>query len=74
VARGLRARASGPRALFARAIARGELDDEADIPMAMTIIAGAIAHRLVTENARVTPSFVKRLVRLVVAGLTAKPE
>jgi AcrR family transcriptional regulator len=74
VARGLRARASGPRALFARAIARGELDDKADVPMALTVIAGALSHRILVENARVTPSFVKRLVRLVVAGLTAKPE
>lgn len=72
VARLMRSRQGGPRSLFARAIARGELDAKADVPMAMTVIAGALAHRIMVENARVTPAFVKRLVRLVVDGLTAE--
>lgn len=73
VERLMRRRANGPNALFARAIARGELDERADIRMAMTIIAGAISHRIVVEGARVAPPFVRRLVALVVDGLTAEP-
>lgn len=71
VARLIRTRSSGPRALFARAIARGELDEGADVGMALTVIAGAISHRMLVEQGAVTPAFVNRLVRLVVDGLTA---
>jgi AcrR family transcriptional regulator len=63
------ARANGPRTLFKRAVARGELDAKADVRMAMTVIAGAVSHRVLVENASVTEAFVKRLVRLVVDGL-----
>ncbi len=69
VARLMRARTRGPQALFARAIARGDLDADADSRMAMTAIAGAISHRIVVEREPVTPAFVDRLVRLVVDGL-----
>ncbi len=71
VAQQMRTRAKGPRALFARAVDRGELDEEADMRMAMSVIAGAISHRILVEGGRLTPVFVKRLVRLVIDGLTA---
>ncbi len=71
VARLMRTRGNGPRALFERAIARGELDQAADVGMAMTVIAGAISHRILVENAVVTEGFVKRMVDLVVDGLIA---
>jgi AcrR family transcriptional regulator len=68
----LRARAPGPRAIFDRAKARGELAADADVRMALTVIAGAISHRIFVESARVTPAFVRRLVHLVADGLTAR--
>ncbi len=67
-------RRAGPRALFERAIERGELTRTADVRMALTVIAGAISHRIVVEDARVTPAFVKRLVTLVADGLLATKE
>ena len=66
-----RGREAGPRALFRRAVARGELTAGADVRMAATAVAGAITHRLFVEQARATPAFVDRLVALVAAGLGA---
>ena len=71
VVRWMRTRAKGPRALFARAIARGELDEKADVEMAMNVVAGAISHRILVQSQSVTPVFVNRLIRLVLDGLTA---
>ncbi len=68
----VRKRGRRPIEIFERAIASGELDEEADVRMAMTVIAGTLSHRIVVENESVTPAFVKRLVRLVVDGLTAQ--
>jgi AcrR family transcriptional regulator len=67
----LRRRASGPVLLFRRARERGELHPDADVPMALSVIAGAISHRLFVEDARASPAWVKRLVTLVARGLTA---
>ncbi len=67
----LRRRASGPVALFRRASDRGELSPDADVPMALSVIAGAISHRLFVENARATKAWVARLVTLVERGLRA---
>lgn len=66
-----RAQATGPLALFRRAEARGELPPGADVPMALTVIAGALAHRVFVEHGPVTPDFVERLVALVADGLGA---
>jgi AcrR family transcriptional regulator len=71
VARLMRTRTTGPTALFARAIARGELDARADVAMALSVIAGAISHRIFVEQEAVTPAFLNRLIRLVVDGLVA---
>jgi AcrR family transcriptional regulator len=68
----LRKRASGPMVLFRRARERGELGSDADVPMALSVIAGAISHRLFVENARATPAWVRRLVTLVARGLTTR--
>ncbi|MFM2160843.1 MAG: hypothetical protein RLZZ383_355 [Pseudomonadota bacterium] len=70
VARLMRARTHGPQALFARAIARGELVADADTRMAMTVIAGAMSHQLFVEHGALTADFVRRLVDLVVDGLS----
>jgi AcrR family transcriptional regulator len=65
----LRRRASGPAVLFQRARERGELPPDADVPMALAVIAGAISHRLFVESRRATPAWVGRLVTLVERGL-----
>jgi AcrR family transcriptional regulator len=62
-------RASGPAALFRRARERGELAPDADVPMALSVVAGAISHRLFVENRRATPAWVGRLVTMVERGL-----
>ena len=67
----LHAGAPGPRALFERAQARGELSADADVSMALTVLAGAMSHHVWAEGAEVTPAFVARLVTLVADGLTA---
>ena len=67
----MRSRGAGPTQLFDRAIARGELDASADVEMALTLIAGAMSHRILMEKAPVTPAFVTRLVALIMDGLTA---
>ena len=69
----LRARSKGPRALFRRAAARGELAPRADVRTALTAIAGAILHRAFVERAPVTAGFVRRLVDLVACGLESAP-
>jgi AcrR family transcriptional regulator len=62
---------AGPRALFQRAIDRGELRADADIDLALTVLAGAISHRQLVEAAPVDATFAQRLVALVVGGLLA---
>ena len=62
-------RADAPRALFRRAQARGELHGNADVPMALTVIAGAISQAMFVENQPMTEAFVRRLVTLVADGL-----
>jgi AcrR family transcriptional regulator len=68
----LQARAASPLALFTRAQSRGELAADADVSLALTVIAGAIWHRMVIEAAPVSPAFVERLVALVAGGLGAR--
>lgn len=63
---------AGPHGIFARAIARGELGKDADFEMAMSVVAGALAHRILVEGEPVTPTYVSRLLRFVVAGLEAR--
>ena len=65
----LATQAPAPMVVFSRAQTRGELPETADVPMALTIIAGAITHRLFVEMQPITPEFLERLVRLVCTGL-----
>lgn len=65
----IRKRDSAPLAMFQRARARGELAPDADVRMTLRIIAGTINHRLLVEDAPLTPAFVRRLVTLVCDGL-----
>jgi AcrR family transcriptional regulator len=61
--------AEGPRLAFARAIARGELPQNADIGLALTTLAGALMHRIFLEQTPVTDDFIERLMDLVLFGL-----
>ena len=60
---------AGPVAIFERAQARGELPAGADVSMALTVIAGAMSHRIFVENQSLDGDFLPRLVGLVVDGL-----
>lgn len=59
----------GPRALFRRAQERGELGRDADVSMALRVVAGAIVHCVLIEQGEPTPAFVERLIALVCDGL-----
>jgi AcrR family transcriptional regulator len=58
----------GPRRVFKRAIARGELPEDTDVRLLLTTIAGALMHRLFVEQQRVTEAFLQRLIDLVLLG------
>ena len=60
---------AGPAAIFERAQARGELPAGADVSMALTVIAGAMSHRIFVEHQSLDGDFLPRLVGLVVDGL-----
>ena len=59
----------GPRLVFARAIARGELSQDADLQLALTTVAGALMHRIFIEQTPITDDFIERLIDLVLFGL-----
>lgn len=59
----------GPGAIFARAIARGELARSTDVRLVLTTVAGAIMHRILIEQSAVTEDFLMRLIDLVLFGL-----
>lgn len=66
----LRRRSGAPRILFRRARERGEISAQADVTLAMTVVAGTLLQRTLVENAKVPRSFIERLVTFVLAGLT----
>ena len=68
----LREQTSGPRVLFRRAQARGELARDADVSMALRVVAGAILHRAFIEHKEPTGAFVTGLITLLCDGLCAK--
>jgi hypothetical protein len=51
---------------------REQLASTADVQMVLTLVAGAIPHRIVLHDRRITPARVKRLVTLVERGLLAR--
>lgn len=60
---------SGPRRLLERAKRRGDLRPDADVRLALSVIAGALLHRLLVEHAHVTRRDLERLVDLVLTGI-----
>jgi AcrR family transcriptional regulator len=61
--------ASGPGLLLERAIQRGDLAPDTDIPLVLTTVAGAIMHRLLIEQQVVSEQFLVRLIDLVLGGV-----
>jgi AcrR family transcriptional regulator len=66
----MQGQASAPALIFQRAVQRGELRADADVHMALTVVAGAMLQRIFIENHDVTTEFVDRLLRMVLAGLS----
>ena len=64
---------SGPAAVMARAVARGELKSCLDPTLILFTLAGAIMHRVFVEQKKPTDSFIKQIVELVLTGAQAKP-
>jgi AcrR family transcriptional regulator len=62
-------RGDAPAALFRRAQARGQLGAQADVPIALTLLAGALSHAFFVENEPMTEGFIRRLVAMVADGL-----
>ena len=52
----------GPMPIFTRARARGELPDDADVALTMTVIAGALLQRGLVEREPLTRAFLEQLV------------
>ncbi len=61
----------GPMPIFARARARGDLAEDADVALAMTVIAGALLQRGLVERGELTTAFLEGLVDLTLRGLRA---
>lgn len=59
---------AGPRLVFKRAMARGDLAADTDVKLVLTTIAGALMHRILIEQVRVTEVFIERLIDLVLLG------
>jgi AcrR family transcriptional regulator len=59
------------RALFRRAIERGELPADTDVEVALDLLYGAIYHRLLHGHAPLTDRFVQKVVDSAVAGSAA---
>jgi AcrR family transcriptional regulator len=64
---------SGPAAVMARAVARGELKSSLDPSLILFTLAGAIMHRIFVEQKKPTDSFIKQIVELVLTGALTKP-
>ena len=61
------------RALFRRAIERGEIPAHSDVEVALDLLYGAIYHRLLHGHAPLTDRFVQAVVDSAIAGLAPAP-
>ena len=59
--------------MLRRAIARGEIPASTDIDVALDLMYGAAYHRLLHGHQPLTGTFTRRVVDVIVAGLTAVP-
>jgi AcrR family transcriptional regulator len=56
------------RAIFARAIERGEIPADGDVEIALDVLYGPIYHRILHGHAKLTDRFTRGIVDYVVAG------
>jgi AcrR family transcriptional regulator len=70
-ARFVKPRRDPARALFRRAIERGEIPTDTDVEVALDLIYGPIYHRLLHGHALLTDRFVQAVVDSALAGLAA---
>ena len=56
------------RAIFARAIDRGEIPRDADVESALDLLYGPIYHRILHGHAKLTDRFTRTIVDYVAAG------
>ena len=61
--------AQGHVLVFKRAIQRGELSANADIPTAVSAVAGALMQRIFVEQQEANEAFLERLIDFVLFGL-----
>lgn len=62
----------GPRAVLARAVARGELPADLDADLLLTTVAGALMHRVLIEQSTVSEEQLVRLIDLVLFGVVRR--
>lgn len=58
------------RAIFARAVERGEIPPTTDVEAAIDLLIGPLFLRLLNKHGPLTPRFADTIVELVLAGLT----
>jgi AcrR family transcriptional regulator len=62
-------RREAARAVFARAVQRGEVQEDLDVEVALDLIYGAVYHRLLHGHATLTDRFVRDAVELALNGI-----
>lgn len=70
----VRPRRDRARAIFARAVERGELAPGADVDVAIDLLYGPLFHRLLQGHGPLNDRFARTVVETIVAGLTAVEE
>lgn len=70
----LRDRRQPLRAVFERAVARGEVSSDLDLQLAADLVVGPIAVRLYFTGARIHPRIVGPMVDMALAGIRKAPE
>ncbi len=73
LARFVEPRRKPARALFARAIERGEIQTETNVEVALDLIYGPIYHRLLHGHGPLTDRFVQAVVDSALSGFAATP-
>ena len=59
------------RAVFARAVERGEMPADVDVEVALDLIYGAVYHRLLHGHAALTDRFARDVVELALKGIAS---
>lgn len=60
------------RAIFARAVARGEIDATTNVEVALDLLYGPLYHRLLHGHAPLTDRFARQVVETALSGIAAR--